>query len=152
MTARQNIPSTETSVHTYSTCSENPFTRFASAWKWFDQSWPQIYPRVISAVGKGIVFAWTMESWVSGVTGDLLCPTGQNTAMGIPAMMGKWLLILSFQGATPEILYVVKWFQGEGGRWCGEIRLFHSYELIIAKWVTWRLKEEQKILDYYITT
>lgn len=77
------------------------FTRFASAWKWFDQSWPQTYPRAITALGKGIVIAWTKESWISGATGDLLCPTGQNTAMGIPAMMGKWLLILSFQGATP---------------------------------------------------
>lgn len=67
-----------------------------------------------------------------------------------PAMMGKWLLILSFQGATPKILWAVKWFQGEGVRRCGvggEIRLFRCYELIIAKRFTWRLKGEQKILD-----
>lgn len=50
------------------------------------------------------MLAWAKESWISSVTGDLLCPTGQNTVMGIPAMMGKWLLILSFQGATPKIL------------------------------------------------
>lgn len=61
---------------------------------------------------------------------------GQNTEMGIPAMMGKWLLISSFQGATPKIVYAVKWFQGKGGRRCEEIRLFHCYELIIAKPVT----------------
>lgn len=82
------------------------------------------------------MFAWIKESWISSVTGDLLCPTGQNTVMGIPAMMGKWSLISLFQGATPKILYAVKWFQGEGGRRCGEIRLFHCYELIIAKRVT----------------
>lgn len=147
MTARQNIPSRDTSGHTYVTCSENPFTRFVSTWKWFDQSWPQIYQRVITALGKVIVLSWARESWISRVTGDLLCPTGQNTDMGIPATMGKLLLISSFQGATPKILYAVKWFQGKGGRRWEEIRLFHCYELIIAKQVTWRLKEEQKILD-----
>lgn len=74
----------------------------------------------------------------------MLCPTGQDTEMGIPAMMGKWLLFHHFQGAAPKILYAVKWFQGKGGRIWEEIRLFHCYELIIAKRVTWRLKEEQK--------
>lgn len=85
------------------------------------------------------MLAWAKESWISSVTGDLLCPTGQNTVIGIPAMMGKWLLILSFQGATPKILSAVKWFQGEGVRRCGvggEIRLFCCYELIIAKQFT----------------
>lgn len=53
--------------------------------------------------------------------------------------MGKWLLVSSFQGAPPKILFAIKWLQGEGGRRCGlggEIRLFHTYELIIAKGFT----------------
>lgn len=52
---------------------------------------------------------------------------------------GKWLLASSFQGATPKILFAITQLQGEGGRRCGgggEIRLFHCYELIIAKGFT----------------
>jgi len=49
--------------------------------------------------------------------------------------MGRGLLVSSFQGATPKILYSIRYLQDEGGRKCGvggEIRLFRCYELLIA--------------------
>lgn len=64
-------------------------------------------------------FAWTKESWISSVTGNLLCPTGQNTMMGIPAMMGKWLLILAFQGIIPKSFICCKAVSGWRWKmWC----------------------------------